>query len=170
MDIKKHVKNTALELARTHGLINLTRKDVCMAAGIPDGSFINIMGVSFTDFVDQIIESTPEKLLIENLEVTKSRANPALRKQQIFNAALQVAKETGYASMTRPLIAEHAGIVPSLITRYFGSVEALKNEIIKHAVEHSVLEIVAQGLAQKDPIALNAPKNVKLRAANCLVK
>ena len=48
------IKQIAINLARTDGLINLTRVGLCAAAGIPDGSFRHVTGQTFNEFIDSL--------------------------------------------------------------------------------------------------------------------
>ena len=52
--LKQTVRTIAINLARTDGLINLTRVGLCAAAGIPDGSFRHVTGQTINEFIDVI--------------------------------------------------------------------------------------------------------------------
>lgn len=163
---KQKVKQTAETMIAENGLINLSRRDLCERAGIADGSFIYIMGCTFTDFVKQFKDNGT------NHRVNKNRVtNPALRKEHILSVALTVACEIGYYNLTRDAIAETAGVSMGLVSRYFGTMAQLKNDVVRAAVKRKIPQIVAQGLADGNKyIIKNAPQDLKTQAAIIIAK
>lgn len=162
---RKQVKQTAIGMVQKVGLINLSRRDLCDRAGIPDGSFPHVMGCNFAEFVNELKEEGHDDA---TYPVSKSRANPALRKGQILSVAINLAKEQGYDKITRDGVAEKAGVSMGLVTRYFGTMHQLKVAIMRTAVKQGILEIVAQGLANGDVHARKAPAELKARAVTLL--
>lgn len=160
---KDDIITAALKLSKEHGFINLTRKDVCKEAGIPDGSFPHIMGQTFTEFIETLGKDT------ELHEVSKKRLSKDVRKDHILRVALKLAKEYGYTSVTRNVLSERAGVSAGLVTHYFSSMVQLKRALMRAAVEHEIPEIVAQGLAMGDKNAQKAPAELKALAATVLV-
>lgn len=158
---REHVKETAVAMVREAGLINLSRRQLCERAGIPDGSFPHVMGCNFAEFVDE--------LRVDGVEtaahpVNKTRANPALRKDYILAVAVTMAKDAGYHKLTRDAVAEAAGVSMGLVTRYFGTMNQLRRDVIRYAIRHEIPEIIAQGLANSDDHAKKAPDELKTRA------
>jgi len=160
---RDEVLKAALELAKEVGIINLTRKMVCAKAGIADGSFPHIMGQSFTAFTATL---TPDEKLHE---VSKKRLSKDIRKDHILRTALVAAKERGYTSITRTILAEKSNVSQGLITHYFGTMEQLKRAIMRAAVAHEIPEIIAQGLSMGDKNAQKASDELKALAAKTLV-
>ena len=158
---KAHVTKTALVMVKKSGLINLSQRDLCQKSGIPDGSWFHIMECKFSEFVDGLqlngYGAIPQT-------VNKIRANPTLRRNQILNVALDLAKEIGYNKMTRDGIAERAGISMGLVTKYFKTMTQLRRAVIRAAIACEIPEIIAQGLANKDDHALKAPDKLKAKA------
>lgn len=155
---KQLIEQAARELAAKRGLINITRAEVCAKANISDGSFQDIMDESFTEFIDRL-EGAPIGDTVD-----RKRVNPNLRRKHVLNTAIKLAKTKGYNSVTRGDIATSAGVSPGLVSHYFNSIEALHVVILKTAVKREILEIIAQGLTRKDPIAIQAPKELKYKA------
>lgn len=155
---KQLIEQAARELAAERGLINIARAEVCARANISDGSFYDIMDESFTEFIDRL-EGAPIGETVD-----RKRVNPNLRRKHVLAAALELAKTKGYNSVTRGDIAGSAGVSPGLISHYFKSIEALQVVILKTAVKREILEIIAQGITNKDPIALQAPGGLKAKA------
>lgn len=158
---REHIKETAIEMVREAGLINLSRRELCERAGIPDGSFPHVMGCNFAEFVDELKSAGVEA---EVYPVHKTRANPALRKDHILSAAVAMAKEVGYCKLTRDSVAEAAGVSMGLVTRYFGTMPQLRRDVIRYAIRHGIPEIIAQGLVNRDDHATKAPDELKARA------
>lgn len=163
---KEHITNTAINMAETHGLINLTRASVCEAADVPEGSFTGIMGCSFTDFISKLKRNGVES---ENhYDVIRSRTDPKLRMRQILVVAVDVAREVGYNHMTREQVAEAAGVSMGLVSKYFNTMCQLRRDVMRYAVKNEVLEIIAQGLVHKDKHARKASDELKDKALSLL--
>lgn len=90
------------------------------------------------------------------------------RKSQLLEAALKIAKKIGYTKVTREAIAKDADVSPALVSFYFGSTPNMKRDIMRHAVKQGIVEIIAQGLADKNPYAAKAPPELKKKAAQHL--
>lgn len=95
---------------------------------------------------------------------TYKRLGKGKRREEILNAAVEVAKQKGYPNITREEIAERAGVSSGLVTTYFDSMTRLKRELMQHAVELEILEIIAQGLTLSDPIAESASITLRAKA------
>ncbi len=159
------IKAAAVKMAKESGLINLSRKALCDEVGIPDGSFPHIMGYNFSDLIEELkLEVKDSKIHV----VSKGRTDPALRRDHILDAAIELAKRSSYDKITRDAVADRAGISVALVSRYFGTMPQLKRAIMWAAVTREVPEIIAQGLAQKDKHAAKAPEGLKSRAVALL--
>lgn len=91
------------------------------------------------------------------------RKNPEVRRKEILDAAVEVAQERGYLKLTHSKVAAEVVVSPSLVRKYYESKSALRDAVMTEAVRLSITDIVLQGLAAKDPIAYDAP--AELRAA-----
>lgn len=165
---KESVKQTAIEMAAEVGLINLSRRDLCERAGIPDGSFPHVMGCTFSEFVVELQDEGIDSG-VTLVEVNKTRVSPKLRREQILAAAVELAKTDGYHKMTRDDIAKRAGVSTGLVTKYFSTMPALRRDVMRAAVRNNVAEVVAQGLANRCTHALKASPELKKQAALILV-
>lgn len=158
----------ARKIIKKHGIINLSRWELCEAAGVPPGSFAHVMGFGFDKFVKMLWrEEIPEPS--RGVSVEKTRANPALRKENILQVAMVIATRKGYTDFTRADLAEAAGISPALINHYFHNMKCLQRDIMRRAVEQKVLPIIIQGLAKKDLIVRRAPQELRAAALAHLV-
>jgi len=163
---REQIKEVAISMVRGSGLINLSRRELCEKCGIPDGSFPHIMGCNFCEFVEELQREGIQEL---SHSVSKTRANPKLRRIHILNVAVDMAKTAGYNRITRDKIAEGAGVSMGLVTHYFGTMSQLRTAIMRRAVKQGILEIIAQGLANGDDHAKNAPVELKMEATALLL-
>lgn len=91
------------------------------------------------------------------------RTNPDIRRGYILQAAIKLAKEMGYQNITRDAVAYEADISSSLIANYYPRMIDLKNAVLEAAMDSEIPEIVAQGLAISDPIAMNMNDELKIK-------
>lgn len=101
--------------------------------------------------------------------MTKRRMPPNDRKYEILTAALAVAaRPGGWSKLTRDAVAREAQCADGLVSKYFGTMTAMRRTIMRSAVLTENLPIVAQGLAHGDPHAQKADPELKARALNTL--
>ena len=86
------------------------------------------------------------------------------RAERVCRAAVHVAATEGLAAVTRSRVAEAARVSPGTVSNAYGSLPALRDEVMREAVRVPVLSILAQGLAMGDPIARAAPEPVRAAA------
>lgn len=96
--------------------------------------------------------------------MTSKRLEPKERREQILKAAVDLARDKGYHNLTRDGVAVVAGVSFGLVTRYFGTIDTLKQKVMSAAITLEVPEIIAHGLASGDPIARSAPVALKEKA------
>ena len=92
------------------------------------------------------------------------RKDPAIRRQEILDAAVELARENGYLKMTHSHVAGRVEVSPSLIRKYYEDKSKLREAVMVEAVRLEIIEIVLQGLAAKDPIAHSAPAGLRAAA------
>lgn len=80
---------------------------------------------------------------------TYIRMKPAIRKQQILDAAVELAVEKGYRNITRKDVAIASKSASGLIGRYFKTVAGLKRAIVETAIEREIMPILAENLSIK---------------------
>lgn len=164
---KDDVKRIAIQMVQEEGLANLSRSELSKRAGIKDGSFLHVVGCSFSDLVAEL---QAEHVIGPSNPVNKTRTNPALRKEAILGAAMDLSRAKGYRRVTREEVARRANVSAGLVSRYFGTMVQLQRDIIRKAIKDEELEIVAQGLAANDKHALKAPAELRTRAAHKLAR
>jgi AcrR family transcriptional regulator len=92
------------------------------------------------------------------------RKHKKIRKDMVLCTAIEMALKVGYQHLIRDEVAKEAGISGSLVNKYFGTIEKLKKEVLRAAIEKGIIEIVAQGLGMRDPDAMKAPEEIKQKA------
>lgn len=99
-----------------------------------------------------------------------TRLDPYERRELILDAAVKLAKGIGYQMLTKDKIAIEANISGGLLHRYFNSMFKLKREVMRYAIKHEIIDIIAQGIAARDSQALAAPDELKRKAVEHLTK
>lgn len=87
------------------------------------------------------------------------------RDERIINAAVSLAKINGYQWITRDEVARVAGVGTGTINSAYGGMVELKRAVLRHAVENEIVEIIAQGLADKHPIVAGISDELRSRVA-----
>lgn len=98
------------------------------------------------------------------------RLPPSLRTAELLSVAVSVAEVRGWRTMTRDCIAVAAGVSPALISARLGTMEALRRSVMRAAVKHRVVAVVAEGLSIGDAQAQKAPDDLKRLAAEYLCR
>lgn len=106
----------------------------------------------------------------DSREGMRSRRDPETRKALILAAALTVAERVGISSITRKGIAAEAYVSESLVNKYLGTLPQLRRTVMRQAVKHEVLSVIAQGLASGNAYAQKASDELKARALASLTK
>lgn len=163
MKTREQVKAVAIDMVHRDGLINLSRSGLCAKAGIADGSFPHIMGCSFSDLCKEL-QDEGVKADAGVKVVTKTRANPTMRREHILQAAAEVALKGDYTKISRAAVANRAGVSDSLVSRYFTTMPKFRRALMRYAVHNEIVELVAQGLAHKDSNAQGAPEPLRSEA------
>jgi len=89
------------------------------------------------------------------------RKDPKVRKEEVLNAAIKVAKNTPYTQMTRLQVSEMAECAEGTINRYYGTMNQLRKAVMRRAVRDGIVNIVSLGLALHDTQAMES--NAELR-------
>ena len=93
---------------------------------------------------------------------------PAARRERLLEAALTLAARHGYENVTRNMIAAESGCSGALVSWHWTASE-LHTAILTRAVDVAQLDVLAQGLALRHPVALAAPEALRRAAADTLV-
>lgn len=86
------------------------------------------------------------------------------RNRAVLDAAVALAERFGVAAVTRPRVSAESGLSTGTVSNAFGSMDGLRDAVMSAAVQREIVAIVAQGLAERHPAAVNAPAELKQRA------
>jgi len=164
---KKTLTTIAYNMAEEIGAINITRAELCKRAGVPDGSWHYIMGESFDDFIDKVMETAT--VVKPGAKVDRKTAKGYARREQLLAVGLQLAEEIGYDKVNRDQIGERAKISGTIVNHYFKNLDHLKAAIMLRAVAVENLPIIAQGIVNKHEAALSAPRSLRRKALESLL-
>lgn len=87
----------------------------------------------------------------------------------ILGAAVTLARKKGIYNLTRIDVSSEAETSAGSINYHFETMDGLRDAVMEYAVKNEVLEIVAQGIVGKHPIALGASDSLHRRAAKNLL-
>lgn len=155
---RDEIKKGAIELAEQHGLVNLSLKNLCDYLGVAPGSFKHFAGVNFTQLVTELYD---EGITGPEIDIDKNRMHPEIRRDMLLAAALKVAELDSFQNLTREAIALHAGVSTGLVTKRLGTMQQLKRSVMRAAIKHESVPVVAEGFFLKDKHALRAPPELK---------
>lgn len=94
----------------------------------------------------------------------RAAAMRSARRTALLAAALAEAAEHGYRNITRDAVARRAGLAAGSVNHEFETVEGLRNAVMTEAIETGALDIIRQGIANADPLAVAAPAELKTAA------
>lgn len=86
------------------------------------------------------------------------------RTRTVLEAAMRLASAQGMAAVTRPRIADEAGVAVGTVSNAYGSMDALRDAVMATAVEREILPVVLYGVVNRHPAALAAPESLRQRA------
>ena len=87
-----------------------------------------------------------------------------IKKQRILNAAMSVAIDKGYRNVTRDDVALAAKVSAGSVSGYFTDMQGLRDAMMQESIRLEILPIIRQGLAFCDPLANNAPGELRIKA------
>lgn len=160
---KQKLIDTAVQMAKRNGLVNVTCAGICKVAKLPLGSFNAITGMTFPEFVDHIGELCPESKA-NHFRLKKGYATKEDRKEDLLKASMELSKRIGYSGVRHSALADEAGVHRTLVYHYFATKDQLLRAMMHYAVANNVAEVVAQGIINRDEQALMAPADVKQAA------
>lgn len=97
-----------------------------------------------------------------------SRKPRAVRTQEILAAGLILAEQVGYNKVTRDNLAVAANMSQGAVNLHFGTMTQFQRAVMRAAIHQGNLRVLAQGLALKHPVALDAPEALRHQAADLL--
>lgn len=74
----------------------------------------------------------------------RTRMSPDARRKQLLGAAMRIAETQGFGKLTRPAVAKACEVTPMTINLRFGSMQALREAVLKEAKRLKKPEIISQ--------------------------
>lgn len=94
----------------------------------------------------------------------RARLTPEARKEMILQCALAAAELKGFTNFSSGDVASAADCGHPLVYHHFHSMDNLRREVMKLAIKQRNLTVIAQGLANKDPVAATVSDALKAEA------
>jgi AcrR family transcriptional regulator len=91
-------------------------------------------------------------------------------KATILGAAVTLARKHGLHRLTRLEIAHSAECGTGTVSYHFGDMDGMTNAVVEYAVQHEVLEILAQARADKHPALGGMSAELKARVAAHIIR
>ena len=97
------------------------------------------------------------------------RKAPAVRQDEIIDAALRLAVKHGYKNVTREQIGDAVGVTASAVSYHFVTMKRLRRCLMRAAVRSKNLTVILQGLTANDPQAYKADATLRRRAVESVL-
>ena len=120
-------------------------------------------------YIDATVMNYLLKRASKMTEEKRTYLKKGARRDQILTAAMAMALDTGYNSLTRDGVAQRAGVAMGQVNHVFNTMTQLRRAVMRSAVNLEHLPIIAQGVAQGDKIAHGAPEWLKQKALSSLL-
>ena len=91
-------------------------------------------------------------------------------KATILGAAVTLARKNGLHRLTRLDIATSAECGTGTVSYHFGDMDGVTNAVVEYAVQHEVLEILAQARVEKHAALGRMSADLKARVAAYIVR
>lgn len=91
-----------------------------------------------------------------------------ITKTQLIDVAMGLAEKTPLHSVTRGAIAKKAGVAPSLVSYYIGTMDEMRADIVTLAIAKENVAALASAMRANHPGVVRAPKQLKAAAAKLL--
>lgn len=91
-----------------------------------------------------------------------------MTKERILDMAYSMAVNEGFNSLKRDDVAAKAGVALGTINHHFKTIDNLRTEVMKRAVEMEDLRLIAQGIACDNEVAQSAPHELRVKALSSL--
>ena len=85
-------------------------------------------------------------------------------RMKIADAAIKLCEHTHYHEFTLRMLEEASGCAFAVVRYHFPTMKTLQDCMMSRAIQTESLTVLAMGLADKNDIARNAPKKLKMKA------
>ena len=92
------------------------------------------------------------------------------KRENVLIVATSLASSVGYQNITREDVAQSAFTSAGTVSGLFGSMEQLKQEVVKFAIANACLPVIAQALAARNKLAMCIPDELKRKVAEAMIR
>ena len=92
------------------------------------------------------------------------------RREHILAAALQAAIMVPYYELRREEVGACAGVAPSSINVHFQTMNNLRQEMLKRAIETENVNVLKRAIGRNEPLIEKMPKALKEKVVASLIK
>lgn len=103
-----------------------------------------------------------------NANVLPKHPKGSKRRDAILEAALSLAVTNGFNNFTSVALSKVLDCSWGTIFHYFGNMDNLRDAVMQLAIEQENLKVILDGLTCKNPVALDAPTELKDLAKSLL--
>lgn len=96
--------------------------------------------------------------------MTKKKSSQTA-KPAILAVAVSMARNKGLEKLSRVQIAAAAEVAQSTISYHFGQMPALRSAVVRYAVEHEILSILADARASRESIGVPMSEELRQKVA-----
>lgn len=89
-------------------------------------------------------------------------------KRRILDAALELAQEKRYDTISRGDVASRATVATGSVSYYFSDMDGLRDAVVAEAIAQGCWQVVAQALVDRHPLVVNAAPEVRAGALRAL--
>lgn len=93
----------------------------------------------------------------------------ALIRQRILDAAVTFSVSQTYTALRRDAIAKTAGVAAGAVNYYFGSMEKLRYNVVRWAIDKNIRSVIRQAIVNDHPLAQKMGRSEKQSAMNATV-
>lgn len=90
----------------------------------------------------------------------------AIRTREVLAAGLALAEQKGYQVVTRDDLAAAADLSAAHVSGLFGTMHQFRRALMRCAIHQKRLQVIAQGMAVKDPNCAKLPAGLAELVAN----
>lgn len=116
--------------------------------------------------VHPILHNYPENQMSETAPTTRDADST---RDSLLAMGLQYARASHYSRIPLKQICMDIGKSHTLIIHHFGTAAAFRDEVLRRAIVESDLAVLAQGLADRNPVARGAPAKLRKQALDSLL-
>jgi AcrR family transcriptional regulator len=94
-----------------------------------------------------------------------TKKTPETSKPAILVAAVKLAREQGLHKFSRIEVATEAGVGESTVSYHLGQMPAVRTAVVKYAVEHEIMSILADARAGRESVGVPMSEELRKKVA-----